>query len=158
MPDALEVLENLEALDITVAASAALSDHTYQFVALNREQLMEGKLSTGQDITPSYFDDPYFKTPEAAKKYSDWKDSITPNQKRKKGTPNLYIIGTYHGSIGMEVKDGEYELKSEYKDAASIERKFSNNIYGLDEENAEKLIEGGLEDSFYDKAKQITGL
>jgi hypothetical protein len=158
MSDALEVLESLESLNIEQAAIEAFQEHKGRYLILNKEQLLEGKLSTGQDLHPLYFNDPFFKTPEAAKRYSDWKDKITPHSKRKKGVPNLYIIGTYHGSIQLEIVGNEYELHSEYKDAASIESKFTNNIYGLNEEKAEEFIEDGMEETFYGKIHEQTGL
>jgi hypothetical protein len=156
--DALELLENIEALDIETIAGDALRDHQDRYVELNKEQLLEGKLSTGMDITPSYLSDPYFKTPAAAQKYSDWKDKITPNPKRGKGVPNLFIIGSFHNSISMEIKKDSYEILSDYKDAGDIMSKFTENIFGLDEEKAEQLIEEGLADSFYDKAHEQLGI
>jgi hypothetical protein len=156
--DALELLGNIEQLDIVKVAGEALAECTEEFVNLNREQLLEGLLSTGHEITPSYFEDPFFKTPEAAKRYSDWKDQITPNPKRSKGTPNLFIIGSFHQSISMEVKEGEYEIGSDYKDAESITGKFTENIFGLDEEKRGELIDEKLEEVFFQKSHEELGL
>src|SRR5690349_16298463 len=99
MATGIDLLENLEAVDIDNAAINALSRHDEDMERLNRKQLLEGKLSTGRDLHPTYLEDPFFKTKEAAQKYSDWKDKITPNPKRKKGVPNLYITGPFHRSI-----------------------------------------------------------
>lgn len=158
MPDALEVLENLEQLDLDEIASDAFREHSGKVVLLNREQLLEGKLSTGEDLSPTYFNDPYFKTPEAAKRYSEWKDKITPNSKRKKGVPNLFIIGTYHQSIELEVFKDEYEMSSNFKSAASIENKYGLEIYGLNDDKKEELFDDGLEDTLFEKINEKTGL
>jgi dihydroorotase len=156
--DALEMIQNLEQLDVKKIAADALDESRSEFIALNREQLLEGRLSTGDDISPSYFEDPYFKTPESAKRYSDWKDKITPHPKRNKGTPNLFIIGSFHQSIGMEVDGDEFEMMSDYKDAGSILSKFSEDIFGLNEEKAEALIDKTLAPTFYEKAHEQLGL
>ena len=75
-----------------------------QILIKNKQQLMEGIKGDGNEITPSYLNDPYFKTKESAQRYSNWKDKITPNSKRKSGTPNLYINGFYHNTIEINVK------------------------------------------------------
>lgn len=156
--DSLEVLDRIQSMNITEVASQSVAECSELIVEKNRQQLLEGKLSTGQDITPTYFDDPYFKSRESAERYSNWKDKITPNPKRKKGTPNLFIIGTYHNSIELEVINNEMIYSSTFIKAQAIETKFSENIYGLTTENKEAVINEKLEDTFYEKAHQITGL
>jgi hypothetical protein len=158
--DALELLDTIENLNIKQVAADSLEENKDLFLDLNREQLMEGKLSTGNDISPTYLEDPFFKTREAAQKYSDWKDKITPNPKRKKGVPNLFITGPFHNSLEMEVmKDkGEYEINSTYKDAESIMDTFTTDILGLNDEKMEELIEKKLGETFYDKLHEETGL
>lgn len=156
--DALEFLEVIEKFDVKQPASEAFAECVGDVLTLNQEQLLEGKLSSGEDITPTYFDDPYFKTPEAAKKYSDWKDKITPNPKRKSGTPNLFIIGTFHRSLGLEVEGENYSYVSTFEKEIDIVRKFSEEIYGLSEEKREILIEEKLEELFFDKVHEKLGL
>lgn len=152
------MISNLEELNVTQLAADALAEHTGNYIRLNKEQLMEGKNRLGEDLSPTYLEDPYFKTPESALRYSKWKDEITPNPKRKKHVPNLFIIGSFQGSIEMDVVKDEFELRATYKDAPSIEAKFTNDIYGLNEEKSGKLIEEGLEDSFYNKSRQQLGI
>jgi hypothetical protein len=106
-----------------------------EYLSLNKEQLLEGKTNKGENM-PSYFDDVYFKTKEAAKKYSDWKDRITPNPKRQKGISNLYINGMFHNSIDISVRNKALLLRSTMN-AEDIEAK-NPDIYGL---NGEKLGE-----------------
>lgn len=68
----------------------------------NLQQLLDGETNTGAFITPSYLDDPFFKTRAAAEAYSRWKDRISPPSTRPTGVPNYYINGYFHQSI--EVK------------------------------------------------------
>lgn len=158
MADAVDIFNNLEALDIGATAGKALQKSKALVLKKNREQLMEGKLSTGKDITPSYLNDPYFKTREAAQRYSDWKDKITPNPNRKKGTPNLYITGPYHRSIDFNVKGLEFFFTSKFDAAAAIEKKFTGNIYWLDQENKEELLDESVEDAWQKGIEKQTGL
>jgi hypothetical protein len=158
MADALDLLENLEQLDIAAIASVSLKEKKEDYLALNLEQLMEGKRRDGLDLSPSYFQDPYFRSVAAAQRYSDWKDKITPNSKRKKGVPNLFITGPFHESIGIEIIDQDIDISSSSNMASSIENKFSNDIYGLNEEKSEELIDNGLEDSFDNKIREQLGL
>ncbi|RYZ78338.1 MAG: hypothetical protein EOP04_29920, partial [Proteobacteria bacterium] len=146
--DALELIENLKQLDIPAAASAGLFRAREDFVLLNQQQMLEGKLANGRDIYPTYFEDPYFKTPEAAKRYSDWKDKITPNPKRKKGVPNLFINGAFHNSLTLEVQDQEYLVNASFFKAEAIIDKFTEDVLGLNENNAEILIDENLETPF----------
>lgn len=98
----LNLIRKFETLNIDKVREDSLREVEPDIIISQREQLLEGKTSKGEDLTPSYFDDPYFKTPESAKRYSDWKDRITPHPLRKSGTPNLFITGVYHSSIDIE--------------------------------------------------------
>lgn len=115
-------------------ASTSIKKTGTNLVLLNREQMLEGKRRDGKDISPSYFEDPWFKSIEAATAYSEWKDRITPNPKRKKGVPNLIIIGTFHNSITVDVTGETLKFNSNFPAAADIERKFTGMIYSLNVE------------------------
>lgn len=128
------MLRRLQQLDVEQAAQQSVANTVEEVLQYNLEQMMEGKRQDGEDISPSYLDDPYFKSKEAAQRYSDWKDEITPNPKRKKGIPNLYIVGAFHGSIRATVSGGIIKFDSSFPEAEEIEAKF-DKIYGL---NAEK--------------------
>lgn len=158
MADALEILETIQQLNIVSIAGATIAESKELILAKNRQQLMEGRLSTGKDITPSYLDDPYFKSREAAQRYSDWKDEITPNPKRKKGTPNYFITGPYHRSIDLKVTGEDFEFHSSFKAAQSIEKKVGDDIYGLTDESKEDVIAESLEANWQKKVEAVTGL
>lgn len=125
------MLQSARKVSIEAVLETTVDDTKEQLLALNKQQMYSGKLRTGQDITPSYLDDPYFKSTAAAQRYSDWKDEITPDQNRKKGTPNLFINGAFYDSIGISVGSGDIKFDASFKDANSIESKFTANIYGL---------------------------
>jgi len=137
MVTAKALLEKYKRIDVESVAEQSVDNTKEEMLALNLEQMMEGKTRTGEDITPSYLDDPFFKSRESAQRYSDWKDKITPNPKRKKGTPNYYINGTYHDSIEIQINGDSIDFASSYQGAANIEKKTQGKLYGL---NAEKRV------------------
>jgi hypothetical protein len=100
------------------------------FLELNKQQMYDGKNRLGENLTPSYLDDPYFKSRESAKRYSDWKDRITPSAKRPSGTPNLYISGAYYNSQFIQRSKGGLQYNASTPMAAKIEAKYPN-LYGL---------------------------
>ncbi len=127
-----EVYRKLEAAkeSLLVIAENAVDQTKELFLEENREQLLDGKNRYGQNLSPTYFDDPYFKSRESAARYSAWKDKITPNANRQSGVPNLYINGRYHNSISAKVVDGKLVVQSSFKAANKIENTYPG-LYGL---------------------------
>jgi hypothetical protein len=105
---------------------------------LNRDQMWEGKDTRGIDIEPSYLDNPYFKSQEAAENYSVWKQKITPNPKRNKYAPNLFITGYFHNSLNITfVSNTALKIYSAVPLASKI-LSVHKNVLGL---NIEKISE-----------------
>jgi hypothetical protein len=114
---------------------------------------MEGKRRDGKDISPSYFEDPWFKSIESATAYSEWKDRITPNTKRKKGVPNLFIVGTFHKSITLDISGDSIKFHSSFPEAADIERKFTGMIYSLNVEKRTEYVREFLRPAFMTRVR-----
>jgi hypothetical protein len=123
----------------------------------NLQQLIDGKTNEGIDISPTYFEDPFFKTPEQAQAYSDWKDRISPPSNRRKGVPNLYINGYYHGTRKVEIQGDKIIYSSTYSEANDIEQTFKN-IDGLNPESRKKFIPFVLRPVFNHLIQEATGL
>lgn len=132
-----EAIRRLERLDqMLESAVVDAIEHTGdKMIALNQQQLYAGRLKDGSPVTPSYLDDPYFKSRESAQRYSDWKDEITPNDERPAGVPNLFINGRFYESWTLSATAEKITFQSSDPDAADIEEKFGADIYGLDDEN-----------------------
>ncbi|HEY4112188.1 hypothetical protein [Puia sp.] len=124
----------------------------------NKNQMYDGKTRTGEDISPSYLEDPYFKSPEAAQRYSDWKDDITPNSNRKPGVPNLYINGAFYRSLRIEVSGEVIITDSSFPEAADIERKFTTKIFGLGGRYKADFLSDFLKPVFREHIMAATGL
>lgn len=125
-----EMIKRFQSLDTDKVIDEALQADLSKLTGFNRLQMLDGKTKTGEDIHPTYFEDPFFKTREAAQQYSDWKDAISPPSNRRPGVPNLYINGYYHRSIGVKFTRDAYVFGSVFGDQVGIEEKYEN-IYGL---------------------------
>lgn len=147
------MLAAIQVIDITITAAESLELNIDEFARKNREQLYDGKKSDGQDLSPTYLEDPYFKTKEAAQRYSDWKDKITPNSKRKKTVPNLYINGAYYRSRSVQVTGDTIVYTATFK-GAEMENKYGKEINGLGGEYKEVFIEETLSPTFKAKVEE----
>jgi hypothetical protein len=98
-----EIREALERVNIHQAAVESIVETSEEYLHLNKNQLWAGKKASGADITPSYLDDPFFKTRKQAEAYASWKQRITPNPERNKYAPNLYINGFFYESLQIAV-------------------------------------------------------
>jgi hypothetical protein len=124
----------------------------------NLQQLLDGKRNDGLDISPTYLEDPFFKTPAQAQAYSDWKDRISPRSNRKKGVPNLYINGYYHSTRTVQIVDDKIVYRSPFGEIfTDIDEKYKN-LDGLNPESRSKYIPFVLRPVFNRLIEQATGL
>lgn len=94
------------------------------------EQLMEGWSNTGQYLTPSILNDPYFEGDRLkAWKYAEMKARLYPDTPF--GIPNLTIVGYFHSTISVNVKGQQLVFEGGTKMGPSIEAKYNNTHLGL---------------------------
>lgn len=121
-----------------------------------REQLYSGIDGRGAPLSPSYSQDPYFRERRAGyfdheadqwvscfmhpERYIAWKRRITPPvagerlslPARSDDVPNLFIIGTFHGSIKAEASTrGVQIFTSGWDEGPMVERKYGSQIFAL---------------------------
>lgn len=152
----------LKRLDVSQIAVDSIEATKLYYVEQNLEQMINGKRKDGQDITPSYFDDPYFKTLSQALAYSDWKDRIEPyRSKRRPGTPNLYINGYYHNSLSAQVDMQGITYRSSWSEEDEIVSKYTRAIYGVGGEWRDHYFNdgyAGLRTAWKKRIEEATGL
>lgn len=138
----LELRDRVKSLEAAVSAEvrSACEAQGEVILSMQRAQLMEGKSSDGEDLRPYYTEDPYFKTPEAAQRYAGWKQRITPNPKRNRNAPNLYINGSFHSELGVEFQEEGFLVHGLTGRAQNIIGKYGVEKFGLTLENRERLI------------------
>jgi hypothetical protein len=147
----------LQTIDTDRIARESIEGTEEEIREYNLQQLLEGKTNQGTDISPTYLQDPFFKTREQAQAYSDWKDRISPRTNRRPGVPNLYINGYYHSSRRVQIVGDKIVYDSDWNEGKEIEQKFKN-INGLNPESRRKYIPFVLRPVFNHLIQQATGL
>lgn len=140
----------MDKFDLLQTVSEGVQDTEDQILFLNRMQLLRGLDRHGNYLSPKYSEDPFFKSPESARRYAEWKARIEPHTDKPFDVPNLFITGRYHSSIDIRVSNAEIETMSSDPNAANIEGKFSEDIYGLNPESKSVYIEEHL----FDRVKE----
>ena len=123
-----------------------------------REQLYSGIDGDGRPLSPSYSSDPWFTNRRAGfydveyemwipcymhpERYVAWKEHITPPMPSQRlglpardiDTPNLFIVGTFHGSISARGTSRGVEIFTfGWDEGPAVERKYGSQIFGLSE-------------------------
>ena len=110
MATCLDLIENLNSLDLAAIATDITLRNKGEIVKDVKNQLWDGQKPDGSDITPSYLDDPYFKTQKQAMGYANWKMKLSRNSRRNKYAPNLYINGYFYSTIDVKVNKGIFDV------------------------------------------------
>src|ERR1044072_4247157 len=146
----------IAAIDTDAIALQCIDETTEEIRQYQLKQLLDGKNSTGSDMT-TYMSDPYFKTPEAAAKYSRWKDEISPKSNRKSGVKNYFINGYFHDSIKV-IRSGDKVVTAS---AVPLGQKIVAKepyIFGLSPQSKSEFIPLVLRPRFNQKLAALIGL
>lgn len=140
-----------------------LEQHEEDILDLQKLQLFEGKASSGEDIHPYYSEDikpsGFFNSVEAAKRYSDWKQTISyPRMAdRNADAPNLYINGRFHSELGVSFGSESVMVGGKTSYADGIIAKYGIETFGLTGENWSIIFRdrGGLAEILQKIKKQL---
>lgn len=94
---------------------------------LNRENLSEGKLRTGNNLSPDY-SSAYLRR---KKKISTYKLS---------GTPDLRLSGSFYANLKANVTGSKIENKSDVPHSKYLEKRYGKEIYGIQKDQEEELF------------------
>lgn len=120
---ATDFLKNKSNIDKLVISSA--SKFTDEILKLNKEQLNKGELNNG-DKTQEY----------ASISYANYKSSIGS----KSGiNADLKLTGNFQDKFKAINKNLSIDIKSTDSKAIDLENKYTVDIYGLQEKNAQKI-------------------
>ena len=134
----LEQLKNGKLVDFIVEV---LDADKSILVELQKDQLFAGQNSKGGNLAPSYYADPYFKSPIAAAKYAKFKESNDKQvrmhnpafKKKEMETPNLIVNGKlFYNAIFAELSNDSLILHSRGAIIAKLESKYGD-LMGLNE-------------------------
>lgn len=155
MATVLELRNRLTSLDIPSQVVSLNEKYRYEFLSANRRQMWDGQNPDGTDITPSYLDDPYFKTRKQAEAYANWKMKITPNAHRNKYAPNLFINGYFYSTLTLNTT----ELRITVTDPFGAQVAASHpKALGVSMENLKSISDGGYKADFFRYVESVTGL
>ncbi len=125
-----------------------LHEYADEIKDLQRDQMLMGRNSEGEEFTPDYLHDPYFKTFMAAVIYANFKAKLAKMHRARirfplnypdnwyKKTPNLIVTGVFQNAIYLTVSADTFTLGSrstaeDGADAADIEAKYHGKVFGL---------------------------
>jgi len=150
----IDFIDNVEALDIEPIAALLVEQYQGEITGGVKRQLWDGKKPDGSDITPSYLDDPYFKTRKQAEGYAKWKSGgAFANPNRGLYTPNLYINGYFYSTITVSI-GARFEVFSTWGEVGS---KYADAL-GLSEGEANKIIDQFVRPAYEVIVTRQTGL
>ena len=139
LDELIDRLDNFET-EKNAIISEVLSSKSEEIVVEVREQLWNGLTNELKPITPSYLNDPYFKTKEQAYDYMMWKQRITPNERRPVQTPNLFINGYFHNSLFLSIDEDSAEVTSMQPLGDEIIAKYGREMFGVNDVYVERNI------------------
>lgn len=116
----------------------AIVNHGEDILDLQRQQLFEGKASSGEDLRPYYSEDikprGWFHSVESAGRYTAWKESgisYPYSAQRNPDAPNLYVDGKFHSEIGVQFGADAVGVVPETNYAKTIMTKYGLRSFGL---------------------------
>lgn len=112
------------------------------------EQLYSGVNGNDKPLRPTYLNDPWFPTYEAAKSYAKMKKRITKPTPSFQGypardiyTPNLIITGEFYDSIHVSSSSRGLKIETRGSDIGpDIERKYGSAILGVGGKSREYFL------------------
>lgn len=149
MADAMDLLENIEALDIPAICSGVLQDNEEVIADLNATQLSQGLRSDGSKITPEYA--------ELTVMLKEGKSGLAGITDRV----TLFDKGDYYGGLYAEVKGQELLQGSTDPKADDLEKKYATRkgrLTALNTDSSDELANGFLSPQFKNRIESDTGL
>ena len=125
MVNLFELQRNVHAIDLKDIGRTVLlgSESQNIIVELQKEQLMQGKDATGENIAPSYYSNAYADMKQGKNSRPDW------------ATPDLKQTGDFHR--GIYFNTDTMNLASSDAKTPSLIEKYGEHTLGLNEDSLE---------------------
>lgn len=149
MPTIAQVKSNIDKLDLAREGMAVVADMKPEFIRLNKEQLLEGRVKDGGKFQERY------KSPS----YAEYKYRRNPIP--GKFVPDLYNTGAFFDGFKLDILSKEsYEIDSTDKKASMLKAKYGKVVkfFGLNADSREELIKNGYHDELMDRVRRVTKL
>lgn len=143
------LLQRLEAVNVSELADSAVRLTAPQYLKLNKDQMWFGILKTGDLIAPP----PPYPYPYSKK---------TNDHKIKLGQPidrvTLFDTGDFYNQMKLEVNKGVINIFSTVPYAPDLEYRYSKDIFGLFSESRTIFVTQFYQQAFINLFKQATNL
>ena len=154
MSTVIDMIDVLKAFDIKATATKITRDNSGHILSGVKNQLWDGQKPDGSDITPSYLDDPFFKSRKQAEAYANWKMKISKNSRRNKYAPNLFINGYFYNTLKVQTKDTAFEVNSSWNEVGG---KYKDAL-GLSLEHGNEIVDEHIRPQWMEAVEKATGL
>ena len=133
MATAIDLIDNLKALDVKSIARTVMQRNADAFSEANREQMMEGKRRDGKNIGDSPGN--YYLSLMYAR------DKQNKNSKAGFMNPDLRLTGSFQDSMYMNVKGDDIIMDSTDSKTWDLVKKYGDTIFGLNEKSKEPFLD-----------------
>lgn len=120
------IVENLQKTDMEAIVLKLLNDRADEMLQMERSRLLEGLLSTGQQISPPY----------ASSSYAEYKLKLNPL-----GVVDLTLTGAFTGAFIMSATSFPIFFGSLDEKSFSLIQKYGDDIFGETQEDLDKINE-----------------
>ena len=148
MSTMVDMIELLNTVDVEGDTAQAVAETHQDYERMNAAQMLQGKGKDGKRIG-TYRSMSYAR--EKAKMNS-FLASIIPHN------VDLKLTGAFHKGLTMKVSGQDIAMTSTDNKADDLEKKYGENIYGLNEENASTYAYGFAFPAFMQMIARKTGL
>lgn len=135
-----ELSERIDNIDNKIAS--IVEENKDVLLSINKDQLLLGRDSEGNILSPSYIEDPYFKTKEHAESYARMKYALESKHNHRiwfpaqypdkdRNTPNLIVRGNFQDEMYITTGKDEFKINSTYIDSNDIDNKYKGKVFGI---------------------------
>lgn len=136
----MEYRHRIETIPDTI--NQAVAQDADEMLSLRKDEILLGRNSDGEPFTPSYTDDPYFHSREAAIAYGERKyrllslhnmriEHVLGYPNKDDDTPNLIVRGDFQDGMFIHAGGDTHEIGSTYEDAGAIDSKYDHKVFPL---------------------------
>lgn len=143
------VKANIDKLNLAREGMAVVADMKPDFIRLNKDQLLEGRVKDGGKFQERY------KSPQ----YAEKKHRMNPIP--GKYVPDLYNTGAFFDGFKLDIlSETQYKIDSTDSKTASLKKRFGSVVefFGLNADSREDLIKNGYYSELMDRVRKVTKL
>jgi len=131
MDDLDRFIKNARSLSAKKLIVEAAGPHTDELADLNVTNMEQGLMSNGKNISPEY----------QSSEYAEYKSSIGSISSP---TPDLKLTGDFHEGVFAKISGENIEFGSTDEKESDLQRQYTDDIFGVQEDQLEEVIDETL--------------